>query len=456
MRLAAAAFGIALAAAPVVRAQVVDTLAHTPADYFSRRPPAAGSTYLDPTFGTAIRRLSDARSTPDDAAGGTITFIMNEYSTPSVYDDDDSYLLLGHQSYFAVYGRDGRYIKDAPFEMNASTEPRWSRRDPHVVYFKSGNALKRYDVVTGQVAVVHTFSEYARVTGRGESDICFDGDHFVLVGDDHEIFVYEISSDGKGPVLETHGRGFDSVYISADDEVTVTWLAAGRGRLEGIELFDRNMGFLRQVARAGGHMDMSRDVNGDAVLVWANGGDPEPVCGNGIVKIRLRDAHQTCLLTLDESLAAHVSAGDRGWAVVSTYAPADPRPDGPWPPYANEIVRLALDGSRVERLAHHRSRPSNDYNWQPKATLNRDGTRIVYGSNFGLSLTDGYPAQYSDAYLIELDAPDPGSGCRAQPQAAARLQGGALAAQLALALAPVGAVVVVGRGLARRSRRLSE
>jgi hypothetical protein len=455
MRVAAACaiLGIAsLVRAVPVRAQLVDTLAHAPADYFSLQPPSLGNTYTDPTFGTAIRRLSNAVGTPDDASGGNLTFIMNEYSTPSIYSQDDSHFLLEHQSYFAVYGKDGRYEKDAPFEMNASSEPRWSRRNPNVVYFRSGNALKQYDVSTGQVAIVHTFAEYGRVTGRGESDISFDGDHFVLVGDDHHIFVYEISTDSKGPVLETDGHDFDSVYMSADDDVTVTWLEAGTGRFEGIELFDRNMGFLRQVARAGGHMHMTRDANGDAVLVWINAGDPQPICDNGIVKIRLSDAHQTCLLTLDASLAAHVSASDQGWVVVSTYAPSDPSPAGAWPPYTNEILRLNLAGGQIERLAHHRSRPSNDYNWEPKATVNRDGTRIVYASNFGLSLTEGYPKQYTDAYLIQFEPAPSGGGCHTQPKAAARLEGGALAAQLALVFAPVGAVVVVGRRLARRGR----
>ncbi len=41
------------------------------------------------------------------------------------------------------------------------------------------------------------------VNGRGESDICFDGDHLVLVGDYQDVFVYDISTDTKGPVLTT-------------------------------------------------------------------------------------------------------------------------------------------------------------------------------------------------------------------------------------------------------------
>jgi hypothetical protein len=35
------------------------------------------------------------------------------------------------------------------------------------------------------MSLVHAFGEYSMVNGRGESDISFDGDHFVLVGDYH-------------------------------------------------------------------------------------------------------------------------------------------------------------------------------------------------------------------------------------------------------------------------------
>src|SRR5581483_663082 len=105
------------------------------------------------------------------------------------------------------------------------------------------------------------------------------------------------------------------------------------------------------------------------------------------------------LLQLDWSLAVHISGGDGGWAEVETYAPGDPDPAN-FPPYADELLRVKLDGSVVERVAHHRSRPFNGYNWTPKASLSRDNTRIVYGSNYGLQGQLGYPTEYSDAYMI--------------------------------------------------------
>ena len=127
---------------------------------------------------------------------------------------------------------------------------------------------------------MHTFSEYTVVTGKGESDICFDGDHFVLVGDGRYVFVFQISTGSSGPALDTGGRAIDSVYITPDDNVTVTWLEAGTNRYNGIELFDRNMKFQRQLSHVGGHMDVTRDSDGEEVLILTNSADPEPKCDN--------------------------------------------------------------------------------------------------------------------------------------------------------------------------------
>src|SRR5262245_40664127 len=252
-------------------AYVTDSSLRLPPDSATFLPPVVGGSYTDPVFGSAIKRISDARATPDAAGGsGNLTFVNDEYSTMSPFNRGATRLLLQHESYFGLHDGEGNFIKNLPFEINASSEPRWSREDAAVLYYLAGNQLKRYDVVTEVASVVHTFNEYGRIRGNGESDICFDGDHFVLAGDGREVFVYEISTDRKGPVLDTCGRGFDSLYITPNDNVTITWLQAGTGRYNGIELYDRNMSFLRQVTRAGGHMDVTRDVNGDEVLVWAN------------------------------------------------------------------------------------------------------------------------------------------------------------------------------------------
>jgi hypothetical protein len=162
---------------------------------------------------------------------------------------------------------------------------------------------------------------------------------------------------------------------------------------------------------SGGHMDVTRDTTGAEVIVWTNSNDANPIpCENGIVKVRLSDAQQTCLRELDWSLAVHVSCPDSGaWCFVGTFAPGEPSPTS-WPAFTNELLQVKLDGSETRRLAHHRSRALNDYNYMPKATVSRDGTRVVFGSNHDLQNILRYPTEYSDAFLVTVPASGGGGG----------------------------------------------
>jgi len=380
-----------------------------PADYSTFQPPPVGGTYVDSVFGTTVKRISNALAMPNADIGGNLTWVEDEYSTMSPFNSDNSKILLVHQSYFGLYDGTGFYIRDLPLEIGASSEPRWSRKDNRTIYYVHGNQFKTYDISTGAMNIVHTFSEYSAISGMGESDISFDGDHFVFAGDSRYVFEYRIGTDTKSPVFDTGGTAFDSIYITPKNNVIVAWIQSGTARSTGQELFDANMNFLRQVGRADGHKDVTLDTNGDEVLVWTNSNDPQPICNNGIVKIRLADGTQTCLATFDWSLAVHISAPDNsGFVYVETYAPSNPAPSASgWVAYTNELLQIKLDGSQVLRLAHHRSRPfqSNTYNWQPKMSTSRDGSRVVYSSDYDLQTIDGYTAQYGDTYLIVVGGP---------------------------------------------------
>ena len=382
-------------------AAVSDKNVYVPSSYTTFLPPDLGGSYTDSNFGTTIQRISSAASQRNAITGSPFSFITHEYSTMSPFNKDNSRILILHQSYFALYDAAGKYVKDCPFEVHASSEPRWSRTDSNILYFISGNQLKQYNASTDAVSVVHSFNEYSTISGKGESDISLDGDHFVFAGDKRFVFLFQVSTKTKGSVMDTAGRGFDSIYVTPNNNVTVTWFQAGTSRYTGIELFDGNMNFQRQVSRAGGHMDFARDVNGDEVLLLINAADPTPIADNAIVKIRLSDGKQTALLSLDWNLAVHVSAPDNnGWVFIETYAPGDPMPTAGWPVYTNELLQIKLDGSEVRRLAHHRSRPFNSYNYGPRASASRDGSKLIYSSNYGLQSILGYTSEYSDVYMI--------------------------------------------------------
>jgi hypothetical protein len=381
-----------------------------PPDYDTFRPPGVWQSYADPVFGTSIKRISDAMATSSYTGDRKLWWISDEYSTASPFNLDNSKILLVHESIFALYDGDGRFLRYLDVELNASSEPRWSRHDAEILFYCRSNQLKRLNVVTGEKAVIRTFKEYEEITGKGESDISADGDRMVFAGDRRYVFVYDLAADKCSPPFDTMGNAFDSLYISAssdDNEVTITWDQAGTARLTGIELFDgRDMKFIRQLTRAGGHMDITTDDNG-ACLVWCNANDPKPIAPNAVVKVPLVGSKQSVLAEFDWSLAVHVSAPDMaGFVYVETYAPSNPI-SSDWKPYTNELLKVALDGSGVTRLAHHRSRSfrGNKYNWQPRMSCSRDGSRIVFNSDFNLEVVLDYPEQYCDVYMIGAAAP---------------------------------------------------
>jgi hypothetical protein len=45
----------------------------------------------------------------------------------------------------------------------------------------------------------------------------------------------------------------------------------------------------------------------------------------------------------------------------------------------------------------------NSYNWEPKLSTSRDGTRLLFASNYDLSNIEKYPVEYSDTYLMVLN-----------------------------------------------------
>jgi Tol biopolymer transport system component len=387
-------------------ASVTDSAVHTPPAYDTFTPPGKGASYNDPVFGTSIKRLSDAMNMTNNAGSGGLTSVGTEYSTASPFNSNNTRLILQHDSYFGLYDGNGAYLRDLPFAVNASTEPRWSRTDPNVLFYVSGNRLMRLDVAAGASSVLRTFSEYSTISGKGESDISRDGDHFVFAGNNRYVFVYEMSSGLKGPVLDTAGHAFDNLYITPSNSVALGWIATGSARYTGVELFDINMRFQRQLTHAIGHQHLTRDTNGDDVLIWTNSNDAQPLagCQNGIVKVRLADARQSCLLQLGWNLAVHITAPDgNGWTFVETYAPSNPFPQSSnWTAYTNEIVQVKLDGSEKRRLVHHRSRPFDSYVYQPRVTVSRDGSKLVFTSNQNLQRILGYPSLYTDVYLVNV------------------------------------------------------
>lgn len=335
--------------------------------------PPVGETFSDPAFGTVIKRITQA---PPGL------WISTEYPTIDAFNCDCSLFLLLAVDHFQLYCDTG-FIRDLP--ISASSEPRWDRTNPHLLYYHDapGNQLKSMDVSTCSVQALRNFDCGQITFGSGEGDLSDDGTKLCIVTDNCIVFMYDIAMDLMRPVIT--GQPLDSAYVTPDNNILMSWEAKGTARFQGMELFDGKGNFLRQLRAANGHKCCARSTDGRELLIWCNSDDPAPLdgCPNGIVSIDLATGEQKCLLSLPWSEAVHISRN----GLVETYA----RPGLDWEPYMGELL-IVRDGFQVQRLCHHRSSAA-DYTSQPKATISRNGARILFSSDMGGQV---------DVYSIEL------------------------------------------------------
>lgn len=429
----------------VVIHQVVQFTGAAPCDATTARPdpclspPALGQSMTDAATGRPIVRLSDA------AARG-VEFVQAEYATQDHLNAADAWAFV-EDSHGAVQIVDlrGGIVRDLATEpglpvVASSSGAVWDPVFPDVLYYTSGNELRRRIVgsPSTDVALV-ALGGYTSVARTGETDIAPvdprapDDRRFVLVGttpggtQDVVVVRHDVARGGAvrtGLLSLPPGASLDWAQITTDFVVLGFRNFPGMADPASVRLYDHGMAPLREVARFNGHQDVGVDPEGRQVLYLATADAPEAElarldgCVNSVAKLDLADGRVTCLArgepALDWSIALHVAApsGPSPWVYVSTHgstlAP-------PWHPYTNEIVRFRADGGcPAERLAHHHSvmTTGNDYNYQTRASVNRDGTKVLFNSNFGLrdrgglgcaSADLGLSIQYSDVYLLLVD-----------------------------------------------------
>lgn len=399
-------------------------------------PRGAGSSYIDPAFGTKITRLTDNL--------GFNQFVIGGYygnSEICYFNKDGSYLIALENIL------DGGKPKLAAFLYNGATgvrqkmigapgsglDPywiRWALADRYKLngkyvsidpvnhfYYYAGNEIRLHNVGSmDNYQVIHKFTEYTKIgSAGGEGDISNDGRYWVLDGDDKELFVYDLVNDLKYPVstfdlgsLGSKGSsvGVDYAAISPlGNYVIVSWgTDAGAGkRYAGIELYDKNWKFIRQLHPSIVHSGTGVDHFGDEVLYTVVTHDYPEVfasCGataGDLVSVRLSDGHQRLLKDIPNW--AHMTittcnSTTNGDYIYVAYHNRSSDPNALWSPYWDEIFAVSTDGSQtVRRFVHHRSHyvegQSTKY-YQPDAMVNRQGTRILYRSTYNTGIGDLY------------------------------------------------------------------
>lgn len=385
---------------------------YVPESYLSFIPPSVGGSYNDSSFGTRVTRLSE---------GGA----YHEYATITPFNSDESLVLLQLSTGYWVVNREGTVVRSAAdLGLEAGARAKWSHAEPFRLYYYEANRLMALDVSSLQRDVVFTFGQFRSVSDAGgASDLSEDGDHLLVLGDNRFLGVFEISTRRFGPTLALDRPDAEfGADIAGDNQVVVGWSPSRAGGKKVVEVYDRDMRLLRALDTTGGHWDLGRDVDGSAILLtfaWSDENDPEGCQRGGLIKTRLSDGAEFCVVPGFEG--SHVSAvGSKPWVIVGvmdhtrgTAAASLPSSwRSQWQPYDNEILLIKTDGSVVRRLTHHRSRLHGSYYYFPLASISRAGRFAVFNSNMGHQPF----ANYSDAYLIDLGASlPPGDGPTVSP-----------------------------------------
>ena len=338
-------------------------------------------------------KITDSLNTPDMANDGKtkINSISVEYATITPWSLNDKWLLLAGNSHFLLHhGQTGKFLRplkasNANEWIGSSSQPRWSRTDPDSFYFLSGNSLKLFSVATMTSSLVRVFTEYSKIDGLGEGDLLSDdGSMMALCGDGSYIFTLGMTTLTKSPSMAVPGS--ESLYVTPRNNVLVSYSRSGPARYQGVELFDKNMRFLRQALAYNPHKDVALNAAGEEIIIHGNGAAT-------IVATRLADSQQKVIFRSTPGLAEHVSCPvGKDFFFVDRYDPTNAIP--------GDIMKIWLDG-KSEILCLHGSKafpPTNKYTYQPKVSCNRDGSKLVFGSNSGI----GVPPNYSDVFMLTM------------------------------------------------------
>ncbi len=298
----------------------------------------------------------------------------------------------------------------------------WHPTDPFSIIYNPGNALYSYNVITEEVKLIRSFSEYVIANSRGEGNLSNDGRYYAFIGETNRfqslklehLVLYDLWMDkivGQKTFLNRF-TDFAGVSISPKGNfIFVKYATEMNAFFHPIEVYDRNLNVLWCNNLDLKHSDLAIDADGMEVLIASR--YKLETNATVIEKYRLIDGEMTTLLTLSPGFNASIScrnATSFGWSLISTYDNQSRLTDSidNWLPFEDEIFLLNMDGSqRVQRLAHHRSRrfsptTPDTYNSiaqaEPQAIISRNLDRVLFASNWRENVEN---MSSIDAYLVD-------------------------------------------------------
>jgi len=374
--------------------------------YSNYQPPVGAApeyleSFTESLFGHTITRISDS-----EVFGTTNKNLRHHYALTQPWNSDGSLILLAGYPAAVLDGDTYEllYWSDIP-----SGSPKWSNTQPNIIYGVSENRFVSHDVTTNKRTILHTFSQFHNIEfGYNKGNQSFNDRYVALIGengDEVTLITYDILEDKVMGILDLGDlSNRDLAWFSitpTGNYAMLAWRNDGKGQYEGYKRFDLDLSNETHFYDYTAHGDMGFDANGNEVLVKF--GDesirPDDYYIN-LIQIDNLDIRPLFYWTREEHGSSGIWGGhislrntDRpGWAYVTESCCTD-HPVAP-----REIFAIKLDGSNtIERFAKHHS-DNNKYGHSPMGVPNRDGTRVMFASNWD----NAFGGENAPSYVLEV------------------------------------------------------
>lgn len=379
---------------------------------------AIGQSFVDPKFGTTIRRVTDVMND----GRGTHKVIKTMYSTISAWNADESYLILyrtsgGDATHELYDGKTYQFIRKLddidPVDLE---QIYWDTSDPDILYYanRTYNNLYRYRISSRSKEVLHNFD--AQCTSgtelHGGSDPLFnswDSKKFGFAcAPNGKLFTYDVPSNSLGSIIAST-LDYGAPQIAPSGSLVFFNENSGSSSGRPATVRDTNLNVIRtlDIASADEHGALSMLSNGNDT--WNTVAFDSGPAGSGtgsLVQFNMKTGAVRVLVGESTGYpyppsGTHVGAtAFHRTGLVAVSIKDDLKGDSL---LDTELLYVDTDAATnpkaaVCRVGHHRT-TSDDYWAEPHPVMSPSGTRILFSSSWGDSRAG---SEVVNVYVVEL------------------------------------------------------
>lgn len=381
---------------------------------------AAGTVFVDPTFGSRMTRVTDATM-------GGASWRVPSNAHLNAWSADSSKLIAVGNGGVQAFAFDATTMTATLLKTNiySQIEPTFSRVDPDVLFTVGGplvHTIRKYSFATGVTTDVFDIdtlglglvSPVTYIGGVVNSANDVLAVFFGGGGQDAHHFVWVRDSAGDH-LLNTATRGYNLHAISIDQSGRFVLLYPANAKPFQVVVWDVQANTLTPITQA----PFGHDALGFGE--WVNMDVASGPWDAAQWSHRLLTALTTptnliaqVLLPKEIYMADHTTwNGGRLFSSTYRFISDVNAVIAPWRAWDDEIIELPLNGGEVKRYAHHRSIVQDDakatgtYFWyQPIAIAAPNGKYIAFTSNWDRTLGNDIGSESNrkrqDVFVVEV------------------------------------------------------